>query len=72
MDLPLALTFDDVLLQPAESQVLPHQADTAIVQSPGQGPAVFGQIEGPELSVGAEGLVSGQAGSFLAKTPSGA
>ena len=29
MDIPLGLTFDDVLLQPAESAVLPSQADTA-------------------------------------------
>jgi IMP dehydrogenase len=28
MDIPLGLTFDDVLLQPAESDVLPSQADT--------------------------------------------
>jgi IMP dehydrogenase len=28
MDIPLGLTFDDVLLQPAESSVLPSQADT--------------------------------------------
>ena len=28
MDIPLGLTFDDVLLQPAESEVLPSQADT--------------------------------------------
>ena len=28
MDIPLGLTFDDVLLQPAESAVLPSQADT--------------------------------------------
>jgi IMP dehydrogenase len=28
-DLPLALTFDDVLLQPGESDVVPSQADTA-------------------------------------------
>jgi IMP dehydrogenase len=27
MDLPLALTFDDVLLQPAESDVIPSEAD---------------------------------------------
>ena len=27
-DIPLGLTFDDVLLQPLESQVLPSQADT--------------------------------------------
>lgn len=27
-DLPLALTFDDVLLQPAESEVVPSEADT--------------------------------------------
>ena len=26
-DIPLALTFDDVLLQPAESEVLPNQVD---------------------------------------------
>ena len=26
----LALTFDDVLLQPAESQVLPHQVDVGV------------------------------------------
>ncbi|WP_114951143.1 IMP dehydrogenase [Sphingosinicella terrae] len=29
MDIPLALTFDDVLLQPAESNVVPSQADTS-------------------------------------------
>lgn len=29
MDIPLGLTFDDVLLQPAESQVLPGEADTS-------------------------------------------
>ncbi len=29
MDIRLGLTFDDVLLQPAESEVLPSQADTA-------------------------------------------
>jgi IMP dehydrogenase len=28
MDMPLALTFDDVLLQPAESDVVPSEADT--------------------------------------------
>src|SRR4051794_23360309 len=28
MDIPLGLTFDDVLLQPGESSVLPSQADT--------------------------------------------
>jgi IMP dehydrogenase len=28
MDMPLALTFDDVLLQPAESEVVPSEADT--------------------------------------------
>ena len=28
MDIPLGLTFDDVLLRPAESDVLPSQADT--------------------------------------------
>ncbi|WP_066479880.1 MULTISPECIES: IMP dehydrogenase [unclassified Sphingomonas] len=28
MDIPLGLTFDDVLLYPAESEVLPSQADT--------------------------------------------
>jgi IMP dehydrogenase len=28
MELPLALTFDDVLLQPGESAVLPHDTDT--------------------------------------------
>ena len=28
MDIPLGLTFDDVLLQPGESDVLPSQADT--------------------------------------------
>ena len=28
MDIPLGLTFDDVLLQPAASEVLPSQADT--------------------------------------------
>ena len=27
-DIPLGLTFDDVLLQPRESNVLPSQADT--------------------------------------------
>jgi IMP dehydrogenase len=27
-DIPLGLTFDDVLLQPLESSVLPSQADT--------------------------------------------
>jgi IMP dehydrogenase len=29
MDIPLGLTFDDVLLRPAESEVLPSMADTA-------------------------------------------
>lgn len=29
MDIPLGLTFDDVLLQPAESHVLPSEADTS-------------------------------------------
>jgi len=29
MDIPLGLTFDDVLLQPGESEVLPSQADTS-------------------------------------------
>jgi IMP dehydrogenase len=29
MDIPLGLTFDDVLLKPAESSVLPSQADTS-------------------------------------------
>ncbi|HLU32785.1 MAG TPA: IMP dehydrogenase [Natronosporangium sp.] len=29
MDLPLALTFDDVLLQPAESDVVPSEVDTS-------------------------------------------
>ena len=29
MEIPLGLTFDDVLLQPAESDVLPSQADTS-------------------------------------------
>jgi IMP dehydrogenase len=29
MDIPLGLTFDDVLLKPGESSVLPSQADTA-------------------------------------------
>src|SRR3954469_15558738 len=28
MDIPLGLTFDDVLLKPGESSVLPSQADT--------------------------------------------
>jgi len=28
MDIPLGLTFDDVLLQPGESEVMPSQADT--------------------------------------------
>jgi IMP dehydrogenase len=28
-DIPLGLTFDDVLLQPRESDVLPSQADTS-------------------------------------------
>ena len=28
MDIPLGLTFDDVLLQPGASDVLPSQADT--------------------------------------------
>ncbi|MFN4039257.1 MAG: IMP dehydrogenase, partial [Erythrobacter sp.] len=28
MDIPLGLTFDDVLLRPAESSVLPSMADT--------------------------------------------
>jgi IMP dehydrogenase len=27
MDIPFALTFDDVLLRPGESEVLPTQAD---------------------------------------------
>ena len=29
MEIREALTFDDVLLEPAESAVLPHQANTA-------------------------------------------
>ncbi len=29
MDIPIGLTFDDVLLRPAESDILPSQADTA-------------------------------------------
>ncbi len=29
MDIPEALTFDDVLLVPARSEILPHQADTS-------------------------------------------
>jgi IMP dehydrogenase len=29
MDIRLGLTFDDVLLQPGESDVLPSQADTS-------------------------------------------
>ena len=29
MDIPLGLTFDDVLLRPAESSVLPSMADTS-------------------------------------------
>ncbi|MFN9633337.1 MAG: IMP dehydrogenase, partial [Erythrobacteraceae bacterium] len=29
MDIPLGLTFDDVLLRPAESNVLPSMADTS-------------------------------------------
>jgi IMP dehydrogenase len=33
-DIPLGLTFDDVLLQPLESQVLPSQADTATFLTP--------------------------------------
>ena len=28
-DIPLGLTFDDVLLQPLQSSVLPSQADTS-------------------------------------------
>ncbi|MES2303158.1 MAG: IMP dehydrogenase, partial [Pseudomonadota bacterium] len=28
MDIPLGLTFDDVLLRPAESDLVPSQADT--------------------------------------------
>lgn len=28
MDFPIALTFDDVLIKPAESKVLPGDADT--------------------------------------------
>jgi IMP dehydrogenase len=28
MDIPLGLTFDDVLLRPAESDILPSSADT--------------------------------------------
>ena len=28
IDIPLGLTFDDVLLQPRDSDVLPSQADT--------------------------------------------
>ena len=28
MDIRVALTFDDVLLEPAESAILPSQADT--------------------------------------------
>ena len=30
-DIPLGLTFDDVLLQPLESSVLPSQADTRTI-----------------------------------------
>ena len=30
-DIPLGLTFDDVLLQPRESSVLPSQADTSTI-----------------------------------------
>ena len=29
MDIPTGLTFDDVLLRPAESDILPSQADTS-------------------------------------------
>ena len=29
MDIPLGLTFDDVLLRPAESDILPSMANTA-------------------------------------------
>lgn len=29
MDIPLGLTFDDVLLRPAESDILPSMADTS-------------------------------------------
>ena len=28
MDIPIGLTFDDVLLRPAESDILPSMADT--------------------------------------------
>src|SRR3954464_12917570 len=34
-DIPLGLTFDDVLLQPLESSVLPSQADTRTLLSRG-------------------------------------
>ena len=33
MDIPLGLTFDDVLLTPAESSVLPSQADVRTWES---------------------------------------
>ena len=29
MDIPIGLTFDDVLLRPAESDILPSMADTS-------------------------------------------
>jgi len=35
MDIPLGLTFDDVLLQPRESDVLPSQADTRTLLTKG-------------------------------------
>ena len=35
MDIPLGLTFDDVLLQPGESDVLPSQADTSTLLTKG-------------------------------------
>jgi len=34
-EIPLALTFDDVLLLPARSAVLPHEADVSTVVAPG-------------------------------------
>ena len=34
-EIPLALTFDDVLLLPARSGVLPHEADVSTVVAPG-------------------------------------
>ncbi|MFN3510570.1 MAG: IMP dehydrogenase, partial [Tsuneonella troitsensis] len=36
-DIPLGLTFDDVLLRPAESDILPSMADTSTMLTRGIG-----------------------------------